>query len=108
MRRGRARHPPPSRLHPAIAAAIDDDALSPLAQLERQRPGMRVLVEAARRRLPRIDNDQALAGLQPLESGLRCLRRGAALRLRTGQDEIDDDPVLLDRVVEKSESAIAV
>ena len=54
----------------AIAAAIDDDALAPVAHLERQRAGMGMLVEAGRRRLAGIDQHQAVPGLQPLKAGM--------------------------------------
>src|SRR4051812_1506946 len=53
----------PAGLRAAVAAAIDDDALAPLAQLEGQGAGMRVLVEAARRRLAGIDQNEALPRL---------------------------------------------
>ena len=49
MRSARPRDPPPIRLRAAIGAAIDDDPLALMAQFERQRTGMCVVVETARR-----------------------------------------------------------
>src|SRR5437588_7590498 len=37
-----ARGPLPGRLRPAVAAAIDDDAVAPVTQLEREEAGMSV------------------------------------------------------------------
>src|SRR5712691_7047582 len=108
MRRARPRDAAPGRLGAAISAAIDDDPLAPLAQLEGEGSGMRLAVEAARRRLAGIDDDQALPGLQALKTGLRRRHWRMAPRLRAGQGEIDDDAILLDRVVEQRETAIAM
>src|SRR5215472_16789168 len=49
----------PRRLATAMTAAIDDDPLAPLAQLERQEAGMGMIVETVRRRASGIDDDQA-------------------------------------------------
>src|SRR3954467_7086146 len=100
MRRAYPAYEAPAGLRAAAAAAIDDDALAPLAQLEGQGAGMRVLVKAARRRLAGIDQNEALPRLQALKAHLRRIRRGAALRLRPGQHQVDEHRVFLDRVVE--------
>ena len=46
--------------------------------------------------------------MQPLKPGIGRLRRSAALGLRPGQHEIDEDAILLDRIVEQREAAIAM
>src|SRR5712675_1909557 len=85
MRRARSSEATPGRLRAAITAAIDDDALALAAQFEGQHAGMRVPVKAMRR-----------------------LRRSGAFRLRTGQHEVDQDAVFLDRIVEQREAAVAM
>src|SRR5260370_41353932 len=69
---------------------------------------MRVQVETARWRLPHIDEDEALTGVQSLKAGLRCLRRGVPFGLRPSQDEIDEHPILLARIVEQRQAAVAM
>src|SRR5262249_47186244 len=61
--RAGARDAAPGRFRAAIAAAIDDDALALATQLEGQHAGMRLAVEAVRRRHARIDQHERLPGL---------------------------------------------
>src|SRR2546423_15439386 len=70
MRGARPRDPPPIGLRAAIGAAIYDDPLALMAQLERQWTCMRVVVETARRRFAGVDQNEALEGLQPVESSI--------------------------------------
>jgi len=72
-----------------------------MAHLERQRAGMGGLVETARRRPPGIHDHQAPGGLQPIKAGIGGLRGRAPLGLRPGQDEVDQHPVLFERIVEQ-------
>src|ERR1700757_1443668 len=101
MRGARPRDPPPIRLRAAIGAAIDDDPLALMAQLERQGTGMRVVVEAARRRFAGVDQNEALEGLQPVEAGVGGMRRRAPLGLGPRQNEVDKNSVFLERIVEQ-------
>ena len=69
---------------------------------------MRLPIEIARRRFAGIDDDEALAGLQPLKAGIGRLRRGAFLGFGARQNEIDKNAILLDRIVEQREPAVAM
>ncbi len=105
---GRAGNAAPRRLIAAIAAAIDDDAVPPVAQLERQGAGMGLAVETGRRRFPGIDEHQTLPRLQALKPHVRRLVRRMPAGLRSGQGQIDENPVFLDRTVEQREPPVAV
>ena len=108
MRRAGARHTAPGRFGAAIPAAIDDDPVAPLAQLEGQRAGMRRARRSRAAVAFRCRPQRALPGGEPLKSGVRRLLRRMAAGFRSGQDEIDDDRVLLDRAVEQRQPAVAV
>src|SRR6516225_4048271 len=82
MRGTRPRDARPARFWSAIGAAIDDDALALVAHLKRQCAGMGGLIETARWWSPGIDDREASAGLQTIETGIRCLCRCASLGLR--------------------------
>ena len=68
VRRARPRHPPPGRVRAAIAAAIDDDPLASLAELERQR---------ARHAPPRRNRAAAACRYRPARGSARPAAAGS-------------------------------
>ena len=99
----------PGRLRAAIPAAIDDDPLAPLAQLERQRAGMRLARRsraAAACRYRRAPGSARPAGAETRNAAPAI---GAWPRVSDRvSDEVDEDAVLLDRIVEQREPAVAM
>ena len=79
-----------------------------MAHLKRQHAGVGDLIEPARWRAPGIYDCEAPAGLQPIEAGLGRLYRCAPLGLGPRQNQVDKNPVVLQRVVEQREAAISV
>ena len=79
-----------------------------MAHLKRQHARVGDLIETARWRSPGIHDCEAPAGLQPIEAGLGRLCRCAPLGLGPRQNQVDQNPVVLKRVVEQREAAIAV
>ena len=69
---------------------------------------MRVVVETARRRFSGVDQNEALEGLQPVEASIGRMRRRAPLGLGARQNEVDQHPVFLERIVEQRQPAVAM
>src|SRR5665213_545981 len=90
MRRGRAHRIAPRRIVAVIGAAIDDQSLLAVTQLEGEAARMGLAVEGRRRRRAAIDDRQAAPGLQPLESGIGRARWRPGFRLGALQHQVDE------------------
>ena len=92
-----------------MRAAIDDHALHAVTELERQRAGVRVTIEAVRRRRAGIGDQNAAARGHAVESGLRQLDEVAlhgAGRDGAHQGHDDGAGFVFGRIVEQREAAV--
>ena len=69
---------------------------------------MSVRVEARRGPLSGIDDNQGFVRLKPLEAGIGGVGEPAPFGLGSGQDEVEQDPILLQRIIEERKAAIAM
>ena len=88
------------------AAAIDDQALAPDGQLERQRAGMGADIVAGRRRGADIHQDKGPPGDHPLEPAIAGALQRPSGRPRSRQDGVDLRSVAFAAAVEQREAAV--
>ena len=108
MRRGRARDLPPAFATCHRQSAIDDEAVLPGRELEREAAGVRFLAYRHRRRAAGIHQDQRARALQALVTGMGRVRERRAAGVVVGENGGDEIGRSRTHAIEEREVAVAV